>query len=258
MRFNLEEYLEHLGISDKEMAVYKYLLSVDSASPMAVSKDIKMKRSTVYVMLDSLKKRGLIREVEKSKRSVYIVEDPERIRFLLEQFKLETEKHIKDLDTVIPELKATMRRTGEPPLIRFLEGERAVKISMEEMVANPKFRAEMDYGVFSLELIHKLFKSKGLREYIDFRIKDNSHFEIIYTTEEGVIPTKEGQEAVRVDPKAFPISCDISIFEDDVRIHVLGKTIYGILIKNPELAETLTSIFKLALIGAKHQHEKKI
>ena len=56
---------------------------------------------------------------------------------------------------------------------------------------------------------------------------------------------------MRIDNKMYPLSCDISIFEDEVRIHMLGKDMHGILIKNQELAETLVSIFKLALKGTR-------
>ena len=83
---------------------------------------------------------------------------------------------------------------------------------------------------------------------MDYKINDNKLFKIVYTAEEGMLAINKEyrQEATLVDGKEFPLSCDISVFEDEVRFHMLGDTVYGILIKNPELAETLTSLIKLA------------
>ncbi len=256
MSRNFFDYLKNVGISDKEIAVYLYLLSVESALPMDIAKETRLKRSTVYVVLDFLKEKGLVFEIQRGKRSAYAAESPERIKFLLEELKLKTEQSIKNIDAIMPQLKATLRRKGEPPLVKILEGEAAVQASMEELASNPAFRANLDYGIFPFELIHKLFSSRHLRQYIDFRIRDNKHFKVLYTSDEGEIPTDgEGQEAVRIDNKLYPLSCDISIFEDEVRIHMLGKDMHGILIKNQELAETLVSIFKLALKGTRGSDE---
>lgn len=241
-----------MGISQKEIVIYVYLLTVESALPMEISKHTKMKRSTVYVILELLKEKGLIREIQRGRRFAYVAEDPDRLKFLLEEMKLQTEKSIQTLNDILPQMKAILRRAGEPPIIKLFEGEAAVQASMEDLVSNPNFRRDLDYGIFPIELIHKLFSSHNLHKYINFRITDNKHFKILYTSDEGEIPVRieHNQEAVRIDQDKYPLSCDISIFEDEVRIHMLGKSIYGILIKNPELANTLVSIFNLARKGA--------
>ena len=254
----LTQYLEHIGISKKEIEIYNYLLSVDCAFPIKIAKDTGMKRSTVYVILDLLKEKGLVREIEKGKRTTYQAEDIERIRFFLEERKLKTEEYIKNFDTLIPELKATLRKKGEAPVIKFFEGEDAVAISMSELAENPRFRENLDYGIFPLELISKLFKFKNLKRYIDMRIKDNKFFEVAYTSDEGELATNKDykQAAIRIDNKEYPLSCDISVFEDEVRFHMLGKTVYGILIKNQELADTLTSLIKLSIKNAGSKDKK--
>jgi sugar-specific transcriptional regulator TrmB len=251
MNLNFYSYLKNIGISQKEIVVYVFLLSTESATPAEIAKEVKLKRSTAYVILDLLKEKGLVREVNVGKRLSYQAEDPERLRFILEELKLKTEESIKSLDIVIPQLKATLRKKGQAPIIKFFEGDAAVKSSMEELANNPRFRTEMDYGVFPLELVYKLFRSKNLKKYINLRLEGNNLYSVIYTCDDGEIKPREGQVAFKIDQDEFPLSCDINIFEDEVRIHMLGDTIYGILIKNPEFAQTLTSIFKLAERGAK-------
>ena len=249
--FPIFDFLQTVGISRKEIDVYVYLMSVESALPMEIAKSTKMKRSTVYVILDLLKEKGLVREIQTGKRFAYSAEDPERIKFLLEEHKLALEKSIQSVTALLPEIRAVIRKRGEPPIIKYFEGESAVQNSMEELAGNPRFRTDMDYGIFPLELVYDLFRSRSLRKYIDLRITDNKLFKILYTAKEGRIDVKEGQEAVLVDENDFPLSCDISIFEDEVRMHMLGKSIQGFMIKNKEFADTLISLVKLALKGAK-------
>ena len=252
MHESIRNYLVHIGLTEKEIDIYVYLLSIDVASPMTISKELKIKRSTVYVVLDSLKEKGLIREVEYGKRTLFESEEVERIKFLLEEKKLKTEEYIKHLTTVIPHLKSTIRKRGQVPVVRFFEGDDAVSFSMNELAENPRFRSELDYGVFPLELVHTLFNKRNQRKYFDLRINDNKKFNIIYTSDEGEIKTNsDSQHAIRIDSKEYPLSCDISVFEDEVRIHMLGKTTHGILIKNPEFAETLVSLIKLAMKNSK-------
>ncbi len=252
MHESIRNYLTHIGLTEKEIDIYTYLLVIDVASPMTISKELKVKRSTVYVVLDSLKEKGLVREVEHGKRTLFESEEVERIRFLLEEKKLKTEEYIKHLTTVIPHLKSTIRKRGQAPVVRFFEGDEAVSLSMNEMAENPRFRTELDYGVFPLELVHRLFNKRNQRRYFDLRINDNDKFKIVYTSDEGKIKTDgKEQEAVLVDSKEYPLLCDISVFEDEVRIHMLGKITHGILIKNPEFAETLTSLIRLAMKNSK-------
>jgi sugar-specific transcriptional regulator TrmB len=249
MSLQLIQYLQYIGLSEKEIQVYTYLLSVDTAFPVVIARATHIKRSTVYVILELLKEKGMVREITQGKRCSYQAEDVERIKFYLEEQKLKTEEYIKGLDKVLPQLKATLRKKGQSPVIKFYEGEHAVQESMQELVSHPKFKTHLDYGVFSLELINKLFKNKNLSRFFNHKITENKLFKVLYTAEEGILATNKeyNQEAILVNGKEFPLSCDISVFEDEVRFHMLGDTVYGILIKNPELAETLSSLIKLAM-----------
>ncbi len=249
MQPSLIEYLEQIGLSEKEIKVYTYLLSVDMAYPIDIAQETSIKRSTVYVIIEFLKEKGMVREIIHGKRGAYQAEAPERIKFLLEERKLKTEEYIKSFEKILPQIKATGRKHGQVPIIKLYEGERAVQESMTELVMHPKFKTDTDYAVFPLELVNKLFRHKNLRQFIDSKIKNNERFKCIYTAEEGKLEINDDmeQEAVLVDGKQYPLSCDISIFEDEVRFHMLGDNLYGIMIKNPELAQTLTSLIKLAM-----------
>lgn len=57
----LEKYLEEIGLSDKEAAVYLALLQVENSAITDLAKKTKINRTTVYPVLQSLEKRRDLR-----------------------------------------------------------------------------------------------------------------------------------------------------------------------------------------------------
>ena len=135
----------------------------------------------------------------------------------------------------------TIRHTGLD--LATLSGE-AVKRAIDEYVAAEDFSSGKDYGIYSYDLLKKIFTDKDIKLIDEKRINNNIQFKAIYTGTDKVIEGDKNQELVKIDQDRFPILCDIGIFNDEVSIHTLGKKPYGILIKNKELATTLKSIIE--------------
>lgn len=75
----LEKYLQEIGLNEKESAIYLALLQVDSASVVSLADKTKIKRPTVYVVLEALAKKGLVSEVEIGNKTHFAAESPERL-----------------------------------------------------------------------------------------------------------------------------------------------------------------------------------
>jgi len=56
----IQEKLERLGLNPKEIKVYLAMLKSDSILPSEIVKKTKLKRPTVYVIIDSLISKGLV------------------------------------------------------------------------------------------------------------------------------------------------------------------------------------------------------
>ena len=121
----LEKYLEELGLSDKEAVVYLALLQFDNAAPWQIAEKTKLNRSTVYVVLESLEKKGLASETNVGKTVHYQAAAPERLETYVEQQELKLEELGKRLKDIIPQIKAVQRETGERPIIRVAYGKDA-------------------------------------------------------------------------------------------------------------------------------------
>ena len=72
----LEKYLQEIGLSDKEASVYVALLQVDNDSVLDLAKRTKINRTTIYPVLESLAKKGLISEIKIDKKVRFQAEPP--------------------------------------------------------------------------------------------------------------------------------------------------------------------------------------
>lgn len=59
----LEKYLQEIGLSEKEAQIYLALLQVDNDSIQGLSNRTKINRTTLYPVLESLSKKGLVSEI---------------------------------------------------------------------------------------------------------------------------------------------------------------------------------------------------
>ena len=239
-----KKYLEYAGLSEKESEIYLTLLKTEAISAMDLARATSLKKSIVYLLLESLVKKGLVREVTVGKRVQYEAESPDVLRMVIQDKRNRVEEEAKRLETIIAELKSIERDLGERPIVQYYEGREAVKQAIDDFVAVEDFSSGKDYGIYSYDLLKKIFTDKDIKIIDEKRIKNNVQFKAIYTGVEKVIEGDKNQALMKIDQDRFPILCDIGIFNDEVRIHTLGKKPYGIFIKNKEIATTLKSIIE--------------
>ncbi len=242
----LEKYLQDIGLSDKEATIYLALLSVEYASVLDLSKKTKIKRPTVYVILESLAKKGLVGETTIGKKTNYQAEPPERLETFVERRKLQLEESEKVLKDVIPRIKSFSRDAGEKPIIKYFEGKEGIVSTAEEFFASETDNNDLVYLLYPRDLLDETFPQKEREKYRKSRLDRKIKSKVLYTYTKGVIASDEMGERIKVDEKRYPVTCDIGIYKDRVRISVLGKKLSGIFIKSKDVADTLQSLFRMA------------
>lgn len=246
----LEKYLQDIGLSEKEAVIYLALLAVDNSSVLDLSKKTKLNRSTTYVILESLAKKGLVSETTVGKKTHYQAEPPERLETFVEQRKIMLDEQAKKLKDIIPQIKSTQRESGEKPIVKYYEGREGLVSLNEEFFAGQP-NNETSYLVYSKDLIDEIFTKQEKDKYRAMRLGKNIKSKVLYTYKNGDIPSTVDGERVKIDENRYPISCDISICDDKIKIAILGKKLSGIFIKSKEFAETFRSIFSVGFDESK-------
>ena len=241
-----QKYLEDIGLSDKEVSVYLALLAVLNASVLDLAKKTKIKRPTVYVVLDSLLKKGLVSETTIGKKTYYYAEPPERLETFIEKQKLALEESHKTLKDIIPQIKSISRDTGERPVVKYFEGKEGIISAIEDFLSDTDVKDGTTHLLYPKDLLEEVFTEADRKKYREMRIGKNIKSKVLYTSEKSERPSDDTGERIKIDGSKYPITCDISIYKDRVRINILGKKLSGIFIRSQDLADTLRSLFNLA------------
>lgn len=252
----LEKYLQEIGLSDKESLVYAALLHVDNDSVLDLSKKTKINRTTIYPVLDSLAKKGLISEVKIDKKVRYHAEPPERLETYVERQKVILDEQSKRLKDIIPQLKSVQREAGERPIVKYFEGRDGIISSFEEFFRTND-ENDTAYLVYPYDLLRDLFTDSEREKYRKQRIGRNIKSKTIYTSSMVERPSDSTGDRFRIDGSIYPITCDISIFKDRVRISTLDSSLSGIFIVSKDFAETMKSLMNLYFDQVKNNSQNK-
>jgi len=239
----LEKHLQDIGLSDKEVTIYLTLSQVENASVLDLAKKTNIKRPTVYVILESLSKKGLVSETTIGKKTHYQAEPAERLETFVERRKLALEEAGSLLKDLIPQIKSMSREAGEKPIVKYFEGKEGIVSASEEMFRNETGGNEPIYLVYPRDLLDQMFPVAERSKFKKIRLTKGVKSKVLYTYNEGEIASDEMGERVKLDGEKCPITCDIAIYKDKVRISVLGKRLSSIFIQSADVAETLKSLF---------------
>lgn len=120
------EQLQDLGLSAHEAQIYLSVLKNGESPAGVILDEVKLHREQVYRALKRLVDRGFITTFEKRKRSYYSALDP---KVLVHQ----TTTKLSLAQSLQPYLKGLFSK--KPQIITVTEGEEAVKLQLEDMVA---------------------------------------------------------------------------------------------------------------------------
>ncbi len=132
----IKEKLQEFGFSEKEIKVYLALLEMGSAVASVIAKKAGIKRSTAYLVLDLLIKRGLVSAVERRGIQVYEVAPPEQLVHYLKGVSAQYAGLAEAAKGMLPELQLSRTARTPTPKVRFFEGEGGVNTVYEDTLGS--------------------------------------------------------------------------------------------------------------------------
>ncbi len=248
----LEKYLEDIGLTDKEATIYLALLQVDGTTALDLSKKTKINRSTVYVTIESLAKKGLVSETTIGKKTQFQAEPPERIGTYIERRKVQLTEQSNRLKDILPEIKSIQRESGERPVVKYFEGKEGI-LSMLEEVFGPEDEKSADVMnvIYPEDKLREIFTESERVKYRNLRLSRHIKSKAIYTSVSESRPSDSTGDRMRIDWGKYPVMCDITIYKDKISIGIVGKKLSGIFVQSQDLADTLRSLFAIVFDSKK-------
>lgn len=253
----LVKQLINFGLSEKEAKIYLALLELEAATVFEVAKQSGINRSSAYVVLEALKKKGFAGISDDKKVRRYIAASPET---LLHSAKASTKKQeeIKaGIEAIIPELKALDKGTKRRPIVKVFEGENGAR----EVYMDP-FRSKIkEFRTFSNpvnifkrvpDLMQEFDKEKGESGLKMYAINPATKGMLEFYKN---MPPPQQAEFLLIPEDKFKFSSDMAIYGDKVAL-ASPKNNFGIIIESKELADMLKNNFDLAWEEAKRLDKK--
>ena len=252
----IQQFLEDIGLSEKEAEIYQKLLTVESASVVDLSKLTLINRTTIYPVLEQLIKKDLVVEVDSGKKAKYQAEPPERLITFIKNKQNSLAEQEKLLDEVIPRLKGASIQTGEKPIVKIYEGREGILKSVGDYFqAGDKDKDA--YLIYPRDIMKDVFSEKEQQAAKENRIKNSIKLTSIYSSKDEVYQSDNTSNRYRLDSKDHVVSCEIGLYADRLHIHTLSNSLSAIYIKSKDFADTMKTLFKLAIKGIEAEEKEK-
>ncbi|HRY31145.1 MAG TPA: helix-turn-helix domain-containing protein [Candidatus Paceibacterota bacterium] len=234
------EKLKSFGLTEKEAKVYMAILELGETNVQRISNKSKIKRTTLYDILDLLKEKGLISSTIKNKKKYFIASDPRELESKLEERKT-------TIKSIIPYLLSITNLIDNKPKIRFFEGDEGIKEIYLDTLKYP----DNPIWAWVTEEIWQVIDQDFIDYYLNQRVKKKIWAYVIAPDKEQIQTYKSEDSRflrqTRIDRgEGFSIQVEIDLYGEN-KIGVMAfKEKIGLIIESQKIFNTLKSIFDSA------------
>ncbi len=231
--------LEALGLTQKEALVYLALLETGEATAYRIAERSSVKHPTAYVVLEELRKKGLVLKIPRAKRQLFVAKSPE-------EFIVEQEEKIRDVRRMLPELLARIADDTKARVLYF-EGKKGISESLAyklPKLANREllvFYAKSRSGTKRAFGAYENYNSELARQKTRVRGFAPNHPSIRQFREADKV---HGREIVSLPASEYSANVSVEIAECFVRI-ILHKDQQSIVVDNNDFAATMKDVFEM-------------
>ncbi len=239
----LEQYLQNIGLNNKEAKLYLTSLQIGPAFVHQLAKISGLKRSTVYQVIDSLLDKSLFSISQKGKRKIYTATDPESLSSFVKQRE-------NILSQIMPELMALKNISANKPSISIYEGQKGLEWIYEDMIKMPgeilAFAAPSEKIAKNLlNYLHSHWRQRRYKQK-NFLRRININETNDPTNNFKKISEPEKLEQIYYLPKEnYPFSIGIYIYRQKVAfVSYQEQEMFGIIVTSPEINVTMKMMFE--------------
>lgn len=245
--------LHRVGISEKEQLIYETLLKTGEISISLLITQTKLKRASIYKIIYSLEKKGLVTMRDINKKLHVKPESPTKLLEITQNHYRETEIALKNIQSVIPQFNLLYSNSTVRPVVKTFEGADGLKKMYEDHISEGK----PIYAILQASDVDPDLYQWLRSVYVKKRLQKKIHIKAIVASSKESRDyiqksPKEFRIAIEVDSKLFPFQHEIDIYGDKISIfhHKQNEPFIGIVMQHPQIAASMKAWFDLAWVGA--------
>ena len=229
--------LKELGLDDQEANVYLALLKMGGSQASVIAKEIGIKRTTIYPVLQGLAAKGMANVYFRKNRHFYYAQKPNRVVGL---FK----KKIESFESIIPMLESIEKKQVMISGLRFIETVEELKQFYNGILD--------DYKNKEYRIIGNALAWEGLEPeyFVHFR-KQRAEYKIktkLLLTSASVELNPLEKSLLRdwkYLPDKYQFKSTIDIFDDKILIVSPELSSLAVVIAVPAMTDVFKSVFEM-------------
>ncbi|NTW13542.1 MAG: hypothetical protein HGA31_00735 [Candidatus Moranbacteria bacterium] len=242
----LHKRLQNAGLNETEAKIYLAVLELGQTSVSRIALKAGIKRTTVYLSLENLMKKGLISAIKKGSKAYYYAEDPRNLERMMEVRK-------NEVSDIIPRLLAFTNLIDNKPEIRYFEGEEGIKEVLMKSLEQPgkeilMMFSESYFSDFGDEFFEKTYRPERIRRKILSRtlMPDNEQMRAFSGKS-----VQHLRQAKFLPPDLFKIDIEVLMYERNQIAIISFKEGFAFIINSPAIHSSFKSIFETLWAVAK-------
>lgn len=233
-----------LGLDDKEAAVYLATLSLESATAYRIAEVSRLKRPTVYVVLEELRRKGLVLKTPHPKKALFSARP-------LTEYLAEEEYRLRQVQTLLPHFEALRKQPGTA--VYFYSGLSGMRDALQYRFISMKgkqylsFYCNLDGVSTEIKQLYDNWDIEAIAAGIRFRV-----LRARGKKQSGAHLTPDAKRAVEerfVEASAYPGNISFEVAEDFIRI-TDAKALFATIIESQATATALRLVFSILWEGA--------
>lgn len=250
--------LVDFGLSEKEASVYISLLELELAGVNDIAKKAGINRSSAYVVLESLKAKGLVGISDDKKVRQYVAATPDALHRVASDLARKQEEVRKNIDSILPELKALHKETKHKPTVIVLEGKEGLIEAFEDTL---KSKEKLMRVASSVENLLGIVPPEYFQSYVKRRIQKKIKMRGIHPDNEFSrkimkLGIDVHDESFLIPSEHFTFPSDIAIYDNMIALMSPSDGGISIGIKSKEAADVMKKVFDLAWNEAKRLNKE--
>lgn len=251
----INDFLQRLGLTDKEALIYTTLLELGPQAASVIAKKTNIVRSSTFFHLENLIQKGFVKKDLKAHVQYFSALSPEDLEHLLQRQQQRVQDQLQQLQEFLPVFKNLQCQFLPESKVSYFEGVEGICNMIDLQLKND----EPLYFI-SAHRFHPEIRRYIRENYVTKRKKMKSKAQMIVTNIEDAKDYVGYANPVYewvgfVDAKEVDFESTIVIYGNT--IHFLSphsENINGVAIENVYLAKTLKAVFELIKLGIPEGH----
>ncbi len=239
------DILKDLGLDEYESKVYIAGLSLGPTTILKLARSAEIKRTTVYDVVESLKKKGLMAVQIEGFKKKYTVEDPQKLGWLLEQKR-------KNFENILPEFSGMYNLKGGEESIKYYQGLESLKSVYESLITD--ILPDQEYLVIGNQEQWLDVDTEYFKKFVDRRAKLPIKIKMLLQDNEQGRYYKSIERNINAEVRLLPpytsLTTNLVITPQKVLIHQLNEPIGGIVMKNKSVIQMNREMFEVMWLKA--------